>query len=75
MAFKVGDVVVGKGPVDGVNIKGRIGVVVSASKDLYGVNFDKAHDSFHSASGSAPNGHGWWCAETQLELLGGLENE
>lgn len=82
MKFKVGDLVIGVGQQDDVNITGLTGVIMFMDQnnpfinyESWGVKFDKPHEKFHSLHGKIEVGYGWFCQEGTIERFGGYENE
>ena len=71
--FKVGDRVVGKGNMSGINIDGMTGTIICeyylADLPAYGVEFDNEHGYFHSCDGKGKPGYCYWVKDSNLEPL------
>jgi len=72
MEFKVGDKVRAKGNIDGVDLTGKIGKVISVKKESsqpYAVEFDEEFSKGHSCESRGKNGYCRWATIDELELI------
>jgi hypothetical protein len=70
--FNIGDRVIGRGEMSGLNITGMTGTIVPNRSTIYAyaVNFDdEVKGKFHDCYGEAEAFHGYFCNAGVLERL------
>ena len=68
--YCIGDKVIAKGKVDGLNLKGSKGKVVDIDEDdMVGIEFEKEFEKGHSCDGLGKDGYCRWCPKGSFKML------